>query len=94
LWRDLLEHLHRHGQFRAFWFADQHVHVLRHHDITRDVAAVPGADSLKRPLEGLLSPSNYRRKAKKNRVAVDSRSLERLSDNRTMSYGSESQEAR
>ena len=63
--RDLLEHLYRHGQSRAFRFAEKQVHMLRHHHITRDVAAVPGADSLQFCLESIfaakLSSSGIRR---------------------------------
>ena len=44
--RDLLEHLYHHGQLRSFRFAQKQVHVLRHHDITDDAAAVPHADSI------------------------------------------------
>jgi hypothetical protein len=52
--RDLLKHLYRHRQFRAFRFADHQVYVPRHHDIIRDIAAVPDADSLQFCLEGLF----------------------------------------
>ena len=63
--RDLLEHLDRDRQFRAFWFTDQEVHVLGHHHIAGDIAAVPGADSVKRSLESL-----FRRRTIEQRHAV------------------------
>jgi hypothetical protein len=50
---DLFHHLNHYSESVAFGFADEQVYVLRHHHITRDVAAIPAADSLEFSLEGL-----------------------------------------
>ena len=51
---DLFQHLDDHRQSRALRFTDEQVHVLRHHDISSHIAAVPDADSLEFSLESFF----------------------------------------
>src|SRR5579872_3347200 len=51
----LFKHLQRNGQFCAFRFSDQQVHVLRHNDIGGYAKPVPLARTLKRLLKNVAS---------------------------------------